>query len=190
MMIPGLSDLAEAIKGEGAIAGLQIAHCGSQRVIGAGKVLAPSPIAWADGKPVPQEMDEDDIEQVIEAFAAAAGRLAVAGFDLIELQGAHGYLINTFISPATNKRTDRYGGSYENRMRFPLESVSRVRARIGNDRLIGVRMNGHDLMPDGYETASTLGAVEMALVALDFPGVTGGVQATITGLARSVPATT
>jgi 2,4-dienoyl-CoA reductase-like NADH-dependent reductase (Old Yellow Enzyme family) len=153
IMIPGLSDLAEAIKGEGAIAGLQIAHCGSQRVIGAGNVLAPSPIAWADGKPVPREMNEDDIEQVLESFAAAAGRLAIAGFDLVELQGAHGYLINTFISPATNKRADRYGGSHQNRMRFPLDVVSRVRARIGPDRLIGVRMNGHDLMPDGYETA-------------------------------------
>jgi 2,4-dienoyl-CoA reductase-like NADH-dependent reductase (Old Yellow Enzyme family)/thioredoxin reductase len=153
MMIPGLSELAEAIKGEGAIAGIQIAHCGSQRVIGAGKVLAPSAIAWADGKPLPQEMSEDDIEQVLESFADAASRLAVAGFDLVELQSAHGYLINTFISPATNKRTDRYGGSPQNRMRFPLELVSRVRARIGGDRLIGVRMNGHDLMPDGYETA-------------------------------------
>ncbi len=152
MMIPGLSDLAEAIRGEGAIAGLQIAHCGSQRVIGAGRVLAPSSIAWAEGKPVPEEMDEDDIEQVLDAFARAAGRLAVAGFDLVELQGAHGYLINTFISPATNKRGDRYGGSHENRMRFPLDVVSRVRARIGPDRLIGVRMNGHDLMPGGYET--------------------------------------
>ncbi len=153
MMIPGLSDLAEAIKGEGAIAGLQIAHCGSQRVVGAGKVLAPSPIAWADGKPVPQEMAEDDIEQVLDSFAAAAGRLAIAGFDLVELQGAHGYLINAFISPTTNKRGDRYGGSHRNRMRFPLEIVSRVRARIGPDRLIGIRMNGHDLMPYGYETA-------------------------------------
>ena len=152
MMIPGLSDLAGAIKGEGAIAGLQIAHCGSQRVIGAGRVLAPSPIAWAEGKPVPEEMDEHDIEQVLEAFVQAAGRLAVAGFDLVELQGAHGYLINTFISPATNKRDDRFGGSHENRMRFPLALVSRVRARIGPDRLIGVRMNGHDLMPGGYET--------------------------------------
>lgn len=152
MMIPGLSDLAEAIKGEGAIAGLQIAHCGSQRVIGAGRVLAPSPIAWAEGKPVPEEMGEDDIEQVLEAFARAAGRLAVAGFDLVELQGAHGYLINTFISPATNRRGDRFGGSHENRMRFPLAVVSRIRARIGSDRLIGVRMNGHDLMPGGYET--------------------------------------
>ena len=153
MMIPGLSELAEAIKGDGAIAGLQIAHCGSQRVIGAGKVIAPSPIAWANDKPVPQEMNDDDIEQVLESFASAAGRLAVAGFDLIELQGAHGYLINTFISPATNKRTDHYGGSHQNRMRFPLELVSRVRTRIGPDRLIGIRMNGHDLMPEGYATA-------------------------------------
>ena len=97
MMIPGLSELAEAIKGDGAIAGLQIAHCGSQRVIGAGKVIAPSPIAWANDKPVPQEMNEEDIEQVLDSFAAAAGRLATAGFDLVELQAAHGYLINTFI---------------------------------------------------------------------------------------------
>ena len=175
MMIPGLSDLAEAIKGEGAIAGLQIAHCGSQRVIGAGKVLAPSPIAWGEGKPVPREMDEDDIEQVLVAFAAAAGRLAVAGFDLVELQGAHGYLINTFISPATNKRTDRYGGSHENRMRFPLEVVSRVRARIGNDRLIGVRMNCHDLMPDGYETADYCRvAADFEAAGVDILDISGG----------------
>ena len=153
MMLPGLSELAETIKGEGAIAGLQIAHCGSQRVIGAGRVIAPSPIPWRTNKPVPQEMNDDDIEQVLESFAAAAGRLAVAGFELIELQGAHGYLINTFISPATNKREDRYGGSHQNRMRFPLELVSRVRACIGPNRLISVRMNGDDLMPEGYATA-------------------------------------
>ena len=153
MMIPGLSDLAEAIKGEGAIAGIQIAHCGSQRVIGEGRVLAPSPIAWAEGKPIPEEMTEKDIDQVIDSFGSAASRLTTAGFDMIELQGAHGYLINTFISPATNKRTDDYGGSHENRMRFPLAVIKRIRSHIGNERLIGVRMNGHDLMPEGYETS-------------------------------------
>ncbi len=153
MMIPGLSDLAEAIKGEGAIAGIQIAHCGSQRVIGEGRVLAPSPIAWGEGKPIPEEMTERDINQVLDSFGTAASRLVAAGFDMIELQGAHGYLINTFISPATNTRTDEYGGSHENRMCFPLKVIKRIRSCIGNERLIGVRMNGHDLMPGGYDTS-------------------------------------
>ena len=175
MMIPGLSDLAEAIKGEGAIAGLQIAHCGSQRVIDEGRVLAPSPIAWAAGKPIPQEMTEDDIEQVLDSFSTAAGRLAIAGFDLIELQGAHGYLINTFISTATIKRTDCYGGSHQNRMRFPLELVSRIRRRIGDERLIGVRMNGHDLMPEGYGTEDYCRvAVDFENAGVDILHISGG----------------
>ncbi|MBM3488610.1 MAG: hypothetical protein FJX67_18595, partial [Alphaproteobacteria bacterium] len=157
--IPGLGDLAEAIRLEGALAGIQLGHCGAQRVLGKPPVLAPSAIPWAPGKPVPQAMTAAEIETLLADFAAAAGRCVDAGFDLVELHGAHGYIINAFLNPVANRRADRYGGSPENRLRFAVELVERVRARIGRDALLGIRMNGDDLMEGG------LGATEYAVVA-------------------------
>ncbi len=93
------------------------------------EVIGPSPIAYMEGWPVPREMSEDDISQVIESFAQSARRADESGFDVIELHGAHGYLLHQFLSNASNQRTDRWGGSLENRMRFPLEVACAVRAR-------------------------------------------------------------
>ncbi len=154
LMIPGLSDLAEAIKAEGAVAGLQLGHCGSQRVIPDPPMLAPSPIPWMEGKRVPSEMTLDEITQLVEDHRQAARRLVQAGFDLIELHAAHGYLLNTFLSPATNVRTDAYGGSFEARMRFPLEVVRAVREQLGPHRLLCVRLNGEDFLPGGLDVTS------------------------------------
>jgi 2,4-dienoyl-CoA reductase-like NADH-dependent reductase (Old Yellow Enzyme family)/thioredoxin reductase len=151
MMIPGLNELAEAIKGEGAIAGLQIGHCGSQRVISEPPIVAPSPIPWAPGKRVPQELTLADIASLVETHADAARRVAAAGFDLVELHGAHGYLLNTFLCPATNRRSDAYGGSLENRLRFPLAVVGAVRKALGPRRLLSYRINGDDLLSGGLE---------------------------------------
>ncbi|MGE0745786.1 MAG: FAD-dependent oxidoreductase [Rhodospirillales bacterium] len=164
LMIPGLGDLAEAIAGAGALAGIQLGHCGSQRVLGRPPILAPSAVAWAPGKPVPQAMTADEVERLIADFADAAGRCAAAGFDLIELHGAHGYIINAFLNPVTNVRGDRYGGSPENRLRLAQELIGRVRARIGPDRLLGIRLNGDDLMDGGLGPDDYAG-VAQALVA-------------------------
>jgi len=91
----------------------------------------------------------EEIETLVEDHRQAGRRLAQAGFDLVELHGAHGYLLNAFLSPATNTRADRYGGSAENRLRFALETVRALRAGIGPKRLISFRLNGADLLPGG-----------------------------------------
>ncbi|MCC3771471.1 NADH:flavin oxidoreductase/NADH oxidase [Streptomyces sp. UNOC14_S4] len=90
--------------------------------------IAPSPLPFADGDPVPEEMTADDIRRVVQEFAAAARRALAAGFKVVEIHGAHGYLIHNFLSPHSNRRTDEYGGSYANRTRFALEVVDAVRA--------------------------------------------------------------
>lgn len=148
-MIPGLGELATAIKMEGAVAGLQLGHCGPQRVVAEPPLVAPSPIPWTAGKRVPHELTIAEIEALVEDHAHAGRRLAQAGFDLVELHGAHGYLLNAFLCPATNVRSDRYGGSTDNRLRFPLEVVRALRASLGRRRLISFRINGDDLLPGG-----------------------------------------
>ena len=148
-MIPGLGELASAIKTQGAVAGLQLGHCGPQRVVAEPPVVAPSPIPWAAGKRVPHELTPAEIEAIVEDHAQAGRRLAQAGFDLVELHGAHGYLINAFLCPATNTRTDRYGGSEGNRLRFALELVGALRGSIGRKRILSFRINGDDLLPGG-----------------------------------------
>jgi 2,4-dienoyl-CoA reductase-like NADH-dependent reductase (Old Yellow Enzyme family) len=148
-MIPGLSDLAEAIAAEGAVPGIQFGHCGPQRVVWEGPVVAPSPIPWAPGKRTPIELTIPQIEQIVEDHAAATRRAVQAGFQLLEVHAAHGYLANAFLTPATNTRSDRYGGNFENSLRFLLEIVSVMRAELGPRRLLSIRLNGDDLLPGG-----------------------------------------
>jgi 2,4-dienoyl-CoA reductase-like NADH-dependent reductase (Old Yellow Enzyme family) len=149
MMIPGLSDIAEAIRSEGAIAGLQLGHCGPQRVISEGPVLAASPIPWAAGKRTPLELTADQIKKIVQDHGSATRRAVQAGFQLLEVHAAHGYLVNAFLTPATNLRTDEYGGSFENRLRFLLEIVAVMRTELGPRRLLCVRLNGDDLLEGG-----------------------------------------
>ena len=174
-MIPGLGELASAIKDAGAIAGLQLGHCGPQRVVAEPPVVAPSPIPWAPGKRVPHELTLEEIEAIVDDHREAGRRLAQAGFDLVELHGAHGYLLNAFLCPATNTRTDRYGGSPENRLRFPLEVVQALREGVGAKRLISFRLNGDDLLPGGLGIDSyRLIARELAQAGVDILHVSGG----------------
>jgi 2,4-dienoyl-CoA reductase-like NADH-dependent reductase (Old Yellow Enzyme family) len=162
-MIPGLGELAAAIREEGAVPGLQLGHCGPQRVVVEPPVVAPSPIPWAPGKRVPHELTAAEIEQIVEDHRQAARRLAQAGFEVVELHGAHGYLLNAFVTPATNTRTDAYGGSPEKRLRFPIEVVRAVRAGLGPKKLISYRLNGDDLLPGGLQIDAYRG-VAKALV--------------------------
>ena len=148
-MTPGLSDLAEAISAQGAIPGLQLGHCGPQRVISEGPVVAPSSIPWAPGKRTPIELTAVQIKQIVQDHAAATRRAVQAGFQLVEVHAAHGYLVNSFLMPATNQRADDYGGSFDNRLRFLLEIVSVMRTELGPRRLLSIRLNGDDLLPGG-----------------------------------------
>jgi anthraniloyl-CoA monooxygenase len=112
-------------------------------------LLAPSPLPYLDGGQVPRELTEHDLRVVLEAFAAAAGRAAEAGFDLVALDLAHGYLLGSFLSPLTNRREDGYGGSPEGRLRFPLEVVDAVRAAWPAERPLAVTLQADDCAPGG-----------------------------------------
>jgi len=107
-------------------------------------VIAPSAIPFVDTYPHPKEMSAERIASIIDAFEAATHRAKAAGFDFIEIHGAHGYLIHEFVSPLSNKRTDNYGGSLENRLRFPLEIAHRARKVWGDDKPIFYRVSGTD----------------------------------------------
>ncbi|NNE21593.1 MAG: bifunctional salicylyl-CoA 5-hydroxylase/oxidoreductase [Rhizobiales bacterium] len=125
-------------------------------------LIAASDVAWSPANQTPKAMDRADMDEVRDQFAASAGMAARAGFDMLELHCAHGYLLSSFISPVTNRRTDEYGGSLANRMRYPLEVFSAVRAVWPDDRPISVRISAHDWVGDDGITPDD--AVEIALV--------------------------
>ncbi|MCM3088687.1 NADPH dehydrogenase NamA [Bhargavaea ginsengi] len=124
--IEGLKHLTSLIRQHGAAAGIQLAHAGRKSETD-GDIFAPSAIAFSDRYKTPKEMTEDDIKKTVSAFRDAAVRAKEAGFDVIELHGAHGYLLNEFLSPLSNRRTDRYGGSADNRYRIVRETIDAVR---------------------------------------------------------------
>jgi 2,4-dienoyl-CoA reductase (NADPH2) len=150
--IPGLTKLAGVIKENSACAMVQINHGGRyvhSRSIDNRQPLAPSAIPSGLTRETPKAMSAKDIGAVIDCFAQAARRVKAAGFDAVEVLSGTGYLISEFLSPATNRRNDGYGGSLPNRMRFGLEVVAAIRAIVGTDFPVVVRMNGNDFMPDG-----------------------------------------
>ncbi|KAG7448555.1 FMN-linked oxidoreductase [Guyanagaster necrorhizus] len=111
-------------------------------------VFAPSPIPFADDYPTPKELTKDDLKGLLESYKAAAQRAVKAGFDVIEIHGAHGYLLCEFMSPTSNKRTDEYGGSFENRIRFPLEVVDVVRSVIPESMPLFFRISGSERLEE------------------------------------------
>lgn len=113
------------------------------------EVVGPSPLPYGAGSPVPREITRADMDRIIGEFTAAAVRGAEAGFDLLELHCAHGYLLSSFLSPVANQRTDAYGGPLENRLRFPLEVFDAVRAVWPSERPMSVRISATDWLPGG-----------------------------------------
>jgi anthraniloyl-CoA monooxygenase len=113
------------------------------------ETVGPSPLPYGPGSPVPRALTRADLDRITDEFVAAARRGAEAGFDLLELHCAHGYLLSSFLSPVANHRTDAYGGPLENRLRFPLEVFDAIRAAWPADRPISVRISATDWVPDG-----------------------------------------
>ncbi|MFF9090178.1 NADH:flavin oxidoreductase/NADH oxidase [Streptomyces sp. NPDC014991] len=111
--------------------------------------LGPSAVPFDERHPVPTELTTEQIGEIVEQFAAAARRARAAGFEIVEVHGAHGYLINEFLSPHSNHRTDAYGGSYENRTRFALEVVDAVREVWPEDKPVFFRISATDWLQDG-----------------------------------------
>ncbi|OFV80001.1 MAG: NADH oxidase [Acidobacteria bacterium RBG_16_64_8] len=157
--IPGLSLLAQTIQANGAKAAIQISHAGRQRFT-LDQPKAASAVPWeeiyAAGCPAPEPLTFDEIQEIVKAFGQAARRAQTADFDMVEIHACHGYLISNFLSPHTNKRTDWYGGSLENRMRFLLEVVADVKRQGGPEYPVCVRVSGTDYEPDGHTIEETI----------------------------------
>jgi len=150
--IPGLTRLASAINDNGARSVLQINHGGKNThsmMIDGKSSVAPSAVPSRMTRETPRALEPDEVVQVIDSFAQAALRGKKAGFSAVEVLAGTGYLISSFLSPLTNKRTDEWGGSFENRMRFGVEVIKAIRKAVGEDYPVLVRMNGNDLMPGG-----------------------------------------
>ncbi|MDP2206275.1 MAG: NADH:flavin oxidoreductase/NADH oxidase [Alphaproteobacteria bacterium] len=156
--------ITDFIQSQGAVAGIQIAHAGRKASCdvpwrggaplppsdpAAWQTIAPSALAFQDGHPVPHAMTLEDIKRLQESFVLAARRAVKAGFRLIELHGAHGYLMHEFFSPLSNHRTDDYGGSRDNRFRFVLETARAVRGEIPADIVLAARLSCSDWTEGG-----------------------------------------
>jgi len=162
--IEKLAQIARFIHSQGARAGIQLAHAGrkasmtspfgGERLLtpeeGRWEPVAPSGIAFSPTYAVPKALDEAGIVGVVSAFAAAARRAHAAGFDFVEIHGAHGYLLHEFMSPLANQRTDQYGGSFENRIRLPLEVADAVRAAWPDHLPLFMRISATDWAEGGW----------------------------------------
>ncbi len=163
--IEPLARIARFLTRMGAVAGIQLAHAGRKGSClrpweggarltereGGWPVVAPSPLPFAEGEPPPLPLDEIGIQKLIAAFAAAARRAVHAGFHLVEIHAAHGYLLHEFLSPLSNQRTDRYGGSRENRMRLVLEVAETLRRDLPADMPLFVRISATDWVEGGWD---------------------------------------
>jgi 2,4-dienoyl-CoA reductase-like NADH-dependent reductase (Old Yellow Enzyme family) len=161
-----LARIARFVHSQGAVAGIQLAHAGRKASCdvpwrgGAGlttpasggwQVVGPSEIPFDEGYPLPMALDEAGIDEVVAAFAAATKRALAAGFRVIEVHSAHGYLLHQFLSPLSNRRTDRYGGSLENRMRLTLRVAEVVRNLVPGDLPVFVRLSATDWADGGWD---------------------------------------
>ncbi|HEV3163897.1 MAG TPA: NADH:flavin oxidoreductase/NADH oxidase [Isosphaeraceae bacterium] len=166
-----LARIARFVHSQGAVAGIQLAHAGRKASCdvpwkggaslkspeqGGWPVVGPSPIPFAEGDPIPIPLDESGIEGILLAFEAAARRALAAGFRLIEIHSAHGYLLHEFLSPLSNHRTDRFGGSLENRMRLVLMVAERLRKLIPEEIPLFVRISATDWVEGGWDIGQSV----------------------------------
>lgn len=164
-VIGGLSSMVEAIQKYGAVASVEVNHTG---LLGTASVLGgKEPIG-------PMCMDEELMAQVIESFVDACERCVRAGFQTVMLHGGHGNLLSQFVSPRTNKRTDRYGGSLENRARFPLEVLDAIRARVGDRLALEYRISGDEIVDDGMHLEETIEYLRFIQDRIDLVNVSVG----------------
>ncbi|MDA8107692.1 MAG: NADH:flavin oxidoreductase/NADH oxidase [Betaproteobacteria bacterium] len=176
--VPGLARVAKLVKDCGAAVGIQLGHSGRKARIArpweggrplertsaiedwdAWELVAPSALPAERGSPVPRALDKSEIRALAEAWGKAAARAAAAGFDTVEIHGAHGFLIHEFLTPAANQRTDEYGGSLANRMRFAIEVAEHVRASWPEEKPLFMRLSVDDGAGWGPEESVALAKV-------------------------------
>ena len=190
--VPGLRNIVDIYHARGIPCGIQIGHSGRrgsaerpwdgaapiERANGreaAWTTSGPSPLPERDGYPAPRELSRSDIAGLVTAFEAATRRALQAGFDIVEIHGAHGYLLHSFMSPVSNRRTDQYGGTLAGRMRFPLEVARAVRAICPDDMPVFYRASCVDGISGGLELGDTIAlARELKVAGIDVVDCSAG----------------
>lgn len=174
--IAGMAELTRHIHSLGAKIGVQLNHAGRKCGAAAETIYAPSAVNYSDdGKyKDPVEMNPDEIARVTQAFAAAAGRALRAGFDVVEIHGAHGYLINQFLSPLSNRRRDGYGVNFEGRSRFLQEIARAVRTRWPEEKPLFLRISAEDYVEGGMTTGQMVRIVDRVTKEVDVVHVSSG----------------
>lgn len=169
--IPMLKKITEFVRRQGSVAGMQLAHAGRKASAhvpwdkggsmipleeGGWPTVAPSPIPFHETDRPPVEASTNEIQRIVEAFAAASKRALAAGFEVLEIHGAHGYLINEFLSPLSNRRGDRYGGSFENRARLAVEVTEAIRGAWPRSLPLFIRISASDWMDGGWTVGDSV----------------------------------
>ena len=201
--ISGLAKLVQAIKDEGAAAGIQIAPHGVGRICalkmktaGQSVDFSPDPDDYFAVSPLPhpitgriaQELSAEQLDEIAKQMAAAVKRARKAGFDVVEIHGAHGYLLHEFLSPRTNRRKDQYGGSLAGRTRFPLEVVNRIRAAVEDKVILSYRLSATEFMDDGLQINDVVAFAGMLETAgIQIIHVSGGINETPRGMNKVIP---
>lgn len=188
--IEPLARIVRFIESQGVVPGIQLAHAGRKASCeppwmggaaiktaekGGWTVIGPSAIPFDEGDPVPGALDEAGIEALVAAFEAAAHRALKAGFKLIEIHSAHGYLLHEFLSPLSNQRTDDYGGSLENRMRLTVRVAERIRKIIPDEMPLFVRISATDWADGGWDIEQSIAlSRRLERVGVDLVDVSSG----------------
>jgi len=194
--VEGLAAVVREIRSHGAVPGIQLAHAGRKASVarpweggqqlaleeGGWPAVAPSPVPFKPGDPAPEALITAGIREVVQAFVAATVRARAAGFEVIEIHAAHGYLLHEFLSPLSNHRTDAYGGSFDNRIRLLCEVVQAVRSTWPSDLPLFVRISATDWTDGGWdieqsvELARRLGALGADMIDCSSGGLVPGVK--------------
>lgn len=180
-LIPGLERLVKVIHNEGIPLGIQISHAGARALnspCGPSSVQSKYLSRFGQKEPLkgPIKLSKESIHQIVDDFAQAARRAQIAGFDFVEIYGAHGYLLNQFYSPLTNLRNDEYGGTIGKRLRFPIEAIKAIRNAIGENMAIFYRLGADDRLAGGNRIEESIIAARLLQDAgIDCLDLTGGI---------------
>jgi 2,4-dienoyl-CoA reductase-like NADH-dependent reductase (Old Yellow Enzyme family) len=172
--------LTEAVHNAGGVLAVQLVHAGGQAdaEVSGHETVAPSAVPTAQYKQTPAQLSKTQIGEIVKAFGRSARRAKEWGVDAVQMHGAHGYLINQFLSPLTNRRTDEYGGSVENRCRFMLEVLAEIRRTAGADYPVMIKLNAADNLEGGMETADAMtAAMQLSAAGIDAIEISAGTPA-------------
>lgn len=200
--VEGLSRIVELYRAQSIPIGIQLSHSGRKGSFAsprdgaaplvdadAWQTVGPSAVPLAEGRPAPRALDEAGIAEMVKAFASAAGRAVQAGFDFVEIHGAHGYLIHSFMSPLSNRRTDRWGGDVAGRMRFPTAVAKAVREIIPDDMPLFYRTSAVDGVEGGLQLDDTIALAQaLKVVGVDVIDCSSGGITGASGRAHATPA--